>query len=343
LLKTVNSVLPQEQSNWRDPDQIDFSDRPDFYIESIDNAYFEDLNDWWAKVSANHEKGLNFIKKNRQIWIDGIQGNASFVVNNQEFVDQMIALQATAAEEEAANAAGNDGGAGVGGAGVGGGGDDAATATAAGGPTDSGWVLQLKGYHFFNNNRETGDISHVHMALLERLRQSTIDLPIAAVDDLNTEFTVEQFTMEEMGISHIVLVSSDDDATEVIIGGGTNGGAGEVDLGGDTSGMGALGGGATPGALGGGTSDGVAGNNENAEEVVTYKAKKYSFIVQFCWVPTEPIKRLAAQQLAAKQAQDAIDAAQTPVGGPNADPGNDPNADPGNNPSGDPGAGPPIN
>ncbi|MDE0818980.1 MAG: pilus assembly protein PilM, partial [Pirellulaceae bacterium] len=314
LLKNVNYVLPQEQSNWRDPDQIDFADRPDFYIESIDNAYFEDLNDWWAKVSANHEEGLSYIKKNRQIWIDGIQRNANFVANNQEFVDQMIALQTTAAEEAAANAAtnntGNDGGAGVGGAGEG----DAATATATDGPTDSGWVLQLKGYHFFNNDRETGDISHVHMALLERLRQSTIDLPIAAVDDLNTEFTIEQFTMEEMGISHIVLVSSEENG-EVIIG-GANAGVAEGDPGGGTSGMGALGGGTGAGAL----DDAVNDNNETTDEIVTFKAKKYSFIVQFCWVPTEPIKRLAAQQLAAKQAQDAIDAAQTPVGGPAENP-----------------------
>ncbi|MBC8437502.1 MAG: pilus assembly protein PilM, partial [Planctomycetes bacterium] len=116
LLKTVNSVLPQEQTNWRDPDQIDFSERPDFYIESIDNAYFEDLNEWWTKVSVDHEKGLAFIKDNRQIWIDGIQKNTDFVANNQGFVDQMIALQAIVAEEEAANAAknktGNVGGAG---------------------------------------------------------------------------------------------------------------------------------------------------------------------------------------------------------------------------------------
>ena len=333
LLKTVNSVLPQEQANWRDPDKIKFGDRPDFYIESIDNAYFEDLNDWWTKVSEDHEKGLAFIKRNRQLWIDGIQRNTSFVANNQEFVDQMIALQTIAAEEAAANAAtnntgnntGNDGGAGVGGAGEG----DAATATAAGGPTASGWVLQLKGYHFFNNDRETGDISHVHMALLERLRQSTIDLPIAAVDDLNTEFTIEQFTMDEMGISHIVLVDSKENG-EVIIG-GANAGVAEGDPGGGTSGMGALGGGTGAGAL----DDAVNDNNETTDEIVTFKAKKYSFVVQFCWVPTEPIKRLAAQQLAAQQAQDAIDVAQTPAGGPAENQGDDPNADPG--------AGPPIN
>ncbi len=362
LLKTVNSVLPQEQTNWRDPDKIKFSDRPDFYIESIDNAYFEDLNDWWTKVSEDHEKGLAFIKRNRQLWIDGIQRNTDFVANNQEFVDQMIALQTIAAEEAAAkpakNKTGNDGGAAAAGsAGPGGAGGDARPPAVGVAATGSGWVIQLKGYHFFNNDRETGDISHVHMALLERLRQSVIDLPIAAVDDLNTEFTIEQFTMEEMGISRIVLVDSEENG-EVIIG-GANAGATEGDPGGGTSGMGALGGGTTPGALGGGTSEGVAGDNEDTEEVVTYKAKKHSFIVQFCWVPTEPIKRLAAQQLAAKQAQDAIDAAQTPVGGPaenpgndpnadpgndpNADPGNDPNADPGNDPNADPGAGPPIN
>ena len=175
-----------------------------------------------------------------------------------------------------------------------------------------------------------------HMALLERLRQSAIDLPIAAVDDLNTEFTIEQFTMEEMGISRIVLVDSQENG-EVIIG-GANGGATEGDPGGGTSGMGALGGGAgggaTPDALGGGTSGGLVGDNEDAEEVVTYKASKHSFIVQFCWVPTEPIKRLAAQ-LAAKQATLDAHEEETQAGGPAENPDN--------NPNGDPGAGPPVN
>jgi hypothetical protein len=152
--------------------------------------------------------------------------------------------------------------------------------------------------------------------------------------------------MEELGISRIVLVSSQEDG-EVIVGGATAGG----DLGGDMSGMGALGGGgAGAAALGAGeTSEGAASDsNGTTEEVVTYKAKKYSFVVQFCWVPTEPIKRLAAQQLAAQQAQDAIDAAQTPVGGPNGNPGGDPNGDPSAGDPGDPGDlgpddnGPPI-
>jgi len=323
LLKTVNSVLPQEQTKWRDPDNIPFSDRPDFYIESIDNVYLEDPNEWWTKVSASHEKGLSFIKKNRQIWIDEIQQNANFVANNKEFVQQMIALQTTAAQEAAANATteNNDNVAASGGFG-----DDGDAATVGGGPIEPSWIIQLTGYHFFNNNRETGDISHVHMALLERLRQSVIDLPIAAIDDADTKFTMEQFTMEEMGISHIVLVSAQEDG-EVIIGQATDGATGGGDPGGDMDDMGALGAGGTgAGALGGGeTSEGAAyGNNATPVEELTYKAKKYSFIVQFCWVPTEPIQRLATQQLAAKQAQDILDAAQTPAGDPNGNPAGDP-------------------
>ncbi|MBT4692766.1 MAG: pilus assembly protein PilM [Planctomycetaceae bacterium] len=326
LLKTVNSVLPQEQTTWRDPDQISFSDRPDFYIESIDNAYIEDLNEWWTKVSADHAKGVSFIQKNRKIWIDGIQQNASFIANNKEFVEQMIALETTAAQEIAANA-GNTANDGNGGGNSGGpiGGDGAATPV-GGGPSDAGWVIQLKGYHFFNNDRETGDISHVHMALLERLRQSIIDLPIAAINDTDTKFTIEQFTMEEMGISHIVLVSSQENG-EVIIGDENANATGGGDPGTDMGGMGALGGGgAGAGALGSGATSepGVSDPNGDTEEAVIYKAKKYSFVVQFCWVPTEPIKRLAAQQLAAQQAQDALDAAQTPVGDPNENLGGDP-------------------
>jgi type IV pilus assembly protein PilM len=331
LLKTVNSVLPQEQTTWRDPDQIPFSDRPDFYIESIDNAYVENLNEWWIKVATNHEKGLHYVNKNRQIWIDGIQQNANFIANNKEFVEQMIALQ-----EAAANAAAesNDGGAVSGGGGgpIIGGDEDGGAATAGGGPTDAGWIIQLTGYHFFNNDRETGDISHVHMALLERLRQSVIDLPIVAIDDTDTKFTMEQFTMEEMGISHIVLVSSQEDG-EVVLGGASGGG----DLEGD---MGDLGG-ADSGAGAGGTGEAAANDNNGTTGEEPYKATKYSFVVQFCWVPTEPIKRLAAQQLAKEQAAEAANAAQAQAGGPNGDPGGGPADDLGDPDPDD--NGPPIN
>ena len=344
LLKTVNSVLPHEQSNWRDPDKIAFSARPDFYIESIDNAYLEDLNEWWTKVSKDHQSGLSFIKKNRQIWIDTIQLNDAFLANNEEFVEQMIAAEMAATQESTAQTANNDN---VGGPVGGPVGDNNGTGvTAAGGPTGSGWIIQLKGYHFFNNDRETGDISHVHMSLLERLRLSVIDLPIAAIDDPNTEFTMEQFSIEEMGLSHIVLVSSQE-IGEVTIGDTNIGG----DPGSDMGSMGTPGGEATgAGSLGNGGTSGSADSDPNGstDEVVTYKAKKYSFVVQFCWMPTEPIKRLAAQQLAAQQAQEAIDATQSQAAGLNGNPGGDPNDDPGSGPAGDPGPqgpddnGPPI-
>jgi type IV pilus assembly protein PilM len=332
LLKTINSVLPHEQTNWRDPDKIPFSDRPDFYIESIDNAYITDLNEWWTKVSPNHEEGLNFVYKSRQFWIAGIQKNANFMANNREFVDQMMALQTAADQEPDTNAAteNNDGG-----APRGDGGDDQAAATTGDGPTDAGWIIELKGFHFFNNNRDTGYISHVHMALLERLRQSVIDLPVVAIDDADTRFTLEQFTMEEMGISHIVLVSSQDDG-EVVIGEASDGATGGGDSGGTMGGM--LGG----SEGGGGTSPGTGnGNNGITEEEVTYKAKKYSFTVQFCWVPTEPIKRLAAQRLAEKQSQETAQAGDA-VGSSSGNPNGDPGAGPVDNPSPDDN-GPPIN
>jgi hypothetical protein len=174
------------------------------------------------------------------------------------------------------------------------------------------------------------------MALLERLRQSVIDLPIVAIADADTRFTMEQFTMEEMGISHIVLVSSQEDG-EVIIGEAAAGATGGGNPGETMGGMGGTGAGALGG--GGGTSEGAATNtNEITQEEVTYKAKKYSFVVQFCWVPTEPIKRFAAQQFAAKQAQDAANAAQAgaAAGSSSENPSGNPNVNSGAGPAGDP-------
>ena len=70
-------------------------------------------------------------------------------------------------------------------------------------PEDGAWVIQLKGYHYFNKNNETGYKSHVQYALLERLRHSILNVP--------TPFGVTRFSMEEMGVNYIVLVDSKDE------------------------------------------------------------------------------------------------------------------------------------
>jgi hypothetical protein len=67
------------------------------------------------------------------------------------------------------------------------------------GPEGPGWVIELRGYHFFNEDPETWAGTHVRDTLLKNLREGTISLP--------TELgqAMEEFTMEELGIGYGIL------------------------------------------------------------------------------------------------------------------------------------------
>jgi len=340
LLQTINAVLPKEQTEWRDPDVVTFSKRPDFYIESIDNAYLEDINEWKNKIATKHKAGITFIEKNRHIWLNGLlqpigdaqtkeeqeaaEAKANFVQNNQTFVQKTADAQ-TKAEQEAAAAEANGANGNAAGALQGGG--PVATnpvAVPVGGATDPGWVIQLTGYHYFNNDRETGYNSHVHLALLERLRQSDILLP--------TPDGPTRFNMEQMGITHIVLVSSKDEGQVTIGGTSTQTGVDEGGGADPAGGFGAGAGGDTTGGFGG-----TGGATEQPEET-TYQATKFSFVVQFCWIPNEVTKRRDLKEAEDQAAADALaaEAARNqPVGGGNQEFG------PPGNPGGAP-ANPPV-
>ena len=297
LIGAINSVLPGEQTQWRDPDVIDFKDRPDFYIEAVDNAFFteEDLTSWWEQNEAKYTADLKDIDADRQTWLESIANNANFVQNNQAYVQFLRNYEIQRQAE--VNAAEDNNGRG-GSSGSGGGGDDAIEFEP---PEDGAWVIQLKGYHYFNKDNETGYKSHVQYALLERLRHSVLAIP--------TPFGVTPFSMEQMGIRHIVLVNTKDEG-EVRIGassgndgfGGGTGGAGG--FGGDPSG--GTGGTDPTGGFGGEPSGGATGGNGAApatEEAKEYTATKFSFTIQFVWEPNEVTERFKLKEEADQAAR----------------------------------------
>jgi len=324
LIGAINSVLPGEQTQWRDPDVIDFKDRPDFYIESVDNAFFteEDLKSWWEQNEAKYTADLQDADADRQTWLESIANDANFVQNNQAYVQFLRNYEIQRQAE--ANAAEDDNGmGGSSGSGSGGGDDDAIEFEP---PEDGAWVIQLKGYHYFNKDNETGYKSHVQYVLLERLRHSVLAIP--------TPFGVTPFSMEQMGIRHIVLVDTKDEG-EVRIGAST----GNNGFGGGTGGTGGFGGdpsggtsGTDPtGGFGGEPAGGATGDNGAApatEEAKEYTARKFSFTIQFVWEPNEVTERfklkeeadeatrLEAEKLAEEEARNNPDQDNGPDGPP---------------------------
>ncbi len=77
-----------------------------------------------------------------------------------------------------------------------------AAATAGGevqGPEGPGWVVEIKGYHFFNDDLATWGGTHVRNTLLKNLREKTIELPAGPGKP------PEKFTMGELGIGFAIL------------------------------------------------------------------------------------------------------------------------------------------
>jgi hypothetical protein len=68
-------------------------------------------------------------------------------------------------------------------------------------PTGPGWVIELRGYHFYNSStdqRNTG-AAHVRNTLMRNLEHGTIELP------LGPGMGTDRFTMDELGIGYVIL------------------------------------------------------------------------------------------------------------------------------------------
>tara|TARA_R110002049_G_scaffold72490_2_gene187058 strand:- start:45072 stop:47276 length:2205 start_codon:yes stop_codon:yes gene_type:complete len=76
------------------------------------------------------------------------------------------------------------------------------------GPTGPGWVIQLHGYHYFNDPDRLGEIAsnHIRKVLTDRFRRNTkISLPTGEVGP-DGKPEMEEFTPAEMGLSYPILL-----------------------------------------------------------------------------------------------------------------------------------------
>lgn len=62
----------------------------------------------------------------------------------------------------------------------------------------AGWVVELSGYHYHNMQYPMAGPEYVRRTLIKNLMKGTVELPVGGG-------ATEQFTMEEMGISHVIL------------------------------------------------------------------------------------------------------------------------------------------
>jgi type IV pilus assembly protein PilM len=280
MLRAVRSLLPRDL-----PDAAveDPSDRLEIHVDSLDCEFFPDLSTWFSKVQS----------KWRDTHIVTADGRRRGRAADREAGDAGAADAATDGEGEAAgaDAAGGDA---AGGDGAEGDATDGEAAEGGGGaarrrrnrnlledpgPSGPGWVIQIAGHHYHNEDRHKPDEDEqfVRSTLVRNLLGDGDDVLITAGPDAGRRVPVA-----ELGIGFPVIVRSSAVQPEWP-GGNRLGMAGGGGFGGPDDG--AMGGGpgfGGPGfggpGFGGGRPGGLSGDDEAP-------LKRFDFILQFCWQP----------------------------------------------------------
>ncbi len=157
VLKALDASLPRETN----PKQKTIGQRHELHIESLECQKFDELNTWYAGIS----------KKYRD--------------------DHGLAVPAGGAAPVAQAApVGDD--------------DDddddtpsAPVSASAPGPKGPGWVIELRGHHFYNDDLNTRGAVFIRQTLLSHLKDGNVELPGGT------------FKIKDIGIGYPVLVQSD--------------------------------------------------------------------------------------------------------------------------------------
>ena len=342
MLTAVTAGLPPrtpgvDPLRIEDPAKIPFADRQDLHFEYLESEHFPELKTWFAeavKTSYSQGKDQIEIEMNREgIPIPVATPAVGVPAAGQPAPGQPAAGQPAAGQPAAAPTGG-------------------AMAGAIVGPERDGWVVELKGYHYYNGDVESGGNIHVYRTLMRHLMYGSVTLPRdpANLDPQKANETIE-FSLKELGIKFPVMISSEKLQDEIVpnplyenpSGGGAGGAGGP-------GGLGGIGGASEPGGVGGGAGaaggpgnaagarpgaggnrpaadDGEEGSEKDEKKVpATFSVKRFDFTIQFVWQPVPLTARMenkrkameAAKAAAAAQPADAAGAVMPNAAQPNA-------------------------
>jgi type IV pilus assembly protein PilM len=181
--------------------------------------------------------------------------------------------------------------------------DGSGDSQAVAGPDGPGWVIEIKGHHFYNEDITTWGGTHVRDTFLKNLREQTVELPTGP------GLPPTRFTMAELGIGFVVLTVDPpiDQANRIpnpyyeptlqAPGSGVPGMPGMMDA---SGGMMPAMAPAMPAAPGAGPPGSGAKTEkkekEEPKEPPFFAAPKYTFVLQFCWQERLLTERLRKRQ-----------------------------------------------
>ena len=323
LISALTYALPRTPNTQPgvplDPRVLPFSQRQEIHVDHVESEYFADLAQWFSpEITQKYLEGRRYILALEKGQQPAPAANPAAPANPADPAAAAAAGAAPAAEEETVE-----------------------------GPTKDGWVVEIRGYHYFNGNPQTSGRTHVLNTLLRRLETGVVRLP----GDPDEGREPPEFTMKELGIMFPTLILDDRIDLNYKIPNplfavtAEAGGAGAMGAGGMPGGMapGGLGAGGmmpgmmpggkggpgagTMGAFGGpgagkapgkGPAEKGKGKNDPPPEPESFDAPRYAFTIQFVWQPVPLSKRLQLKREAAEKLRaerEAAIAAGQPVPG----------------------------
>ena len=238
LLRAVTSLLPRDAEG---PVPDDIAARREIHVDSLDMQFFPDLTTWFTGVQGNWaETQANAERQKPEAAGAGEAANAG----------EAAAADAVAADPTA----------------------DPAAAGAAG-PTGPGWVVQITGHHFHNQEQGNEGEQFVRSTIVRNLLGEGDQVLVSA--GVKSGETV---SVADLGIGFPVLVFSSPIRKVQV----------QTAVAGSTGGPGFGGG---PGFAGGPSGTGT--------DTGTVDLKRYDFILQFSWRPTTPGSKLPPPPLTA--------------------------------------------
>jgi type IV pilus assembly protein PilM len=180
--------------------------------------------------------------------------------------------------------------------------ENAPPTTPEAGPTGTGWVIEFRGHHFFNDDPDTAGKVHLYNTLIDFLENGSVELA-----NPKDGGTMVKYSLKELGLSYAIIAndSKNIDMDYRI----KNPNAAASDAG--SAGFGNFGtgddddGGAEAGGITGGASQSESNDKDEPDIVASYRAPKYDFSVQVVWIENPLTDRLKARaERLAKEAKE---------------------------------------
>jgi type IV pilus assembly protein PilM len=294
-------------------------ERRELYIEHIESEYFPDLAIWWAngQVQVKNYDLMKFLDSKFPADKPAAGGQVEPTASDTE--PTTGDASSTPDASSTADASGGQ--------------EVAATSSVAGlnlpGPTGAGWIIELKGYHYFNKSLDFSGAKYVRSTVLKELVRGRVTLPSKS-DGTGQD----EFTMKELGIGFPILAIESGKPMltqianpEYVQAVGGNGGFGEgggFGLGEGDEGEGGFGGRPGLGGLGSGGQPETGGEEaDDAEAEPRFlQVKKHSFTIQFVWqenhLTTRVKEKLDREDAIRAEAKEAAEQAANDPATPNA-------------------------